>query len=185
VIRERSAGGRDLLGGEAGTTLIETVVACGILLVVASGLAGLAGMATSITENEGHLNARTTEYAVDKMEQLFALAYGDEQSNTTVFPSVTSGGMGLAPGGSADPAAPTTGYADYLDYQGNPLCSVAAPCTASAPDGWYYVRVWWIEPAAANMKRITVTSTVRTSVGGALKARSTVVALKTNCPSGC
>ena len=36
---------------------------------------GVVGMMT--TENQGHLAARTTEYAQDKMEQLLVLAYGD------------------------------------------------------------------------------------------------------------
>ena len=59
---------RRRLKSETGTTLIETAIACGILLVTMAGLMGMAAMATSITENQGHLSARTTEYAVDKME---------------------------------------------------------------------------------------------------------------------
>src|SRR5262245_8604235 len=87
------------LKSEDGTTLIEVAVASGILLVVMAGLLGMAALATTITENQGHLGARTTEYAVDKMEQLQELTYGDGQSNTTVFPSVNNGGTGLAIGG--------------------------------------------------------------------------------------
>ena len=175
------------LRSAAGTTLIETVIACAILLVLMAGLMGMSTMATSITENQGHLGARTTEYAVDKMEQLQALTYGDVQSNTTVFPSVNTLGTGLAAGGSSNPSAPVVGYADYLDQLGNPMCSVATPCTATAPVNWFYKRVWQVSiPAgSANLKQITVTATVARTVGGSQLSQSTVASYKTNCPSGC
>jgi len=114
---------------ETGTTLIEVTIACAILLVVMSGLMGMAALATSITENQGHLGARTTEYAVDKMEQVLELTYGDAQSNTTVFPSVNNGGTGLALGGSARgvlvtvlaplPALATVGQRHLMDGHGS------------------------------------------------------------------
>ena len=170
---------------EAGTTLIETMIAVSILFVVMAGLMWLPGMSMLITENQGHLSARATEYAVDKMEQLLELTYGDAQSNTTVFPSVNVGGTGLAVGGSANPAAPAVGYTDYLDQNGNVLCSVASPCSANAPPNWYYIRVWQITTPSANLKQITVSATVRWSFGNGQVSRSTVSALKTNCPSGC
>jgi len=172
------------LKSEAGTTLIETMVATAILLILMAGLLGMAAIATSITENQGHLSARTTEYAVDKMEQLLDLTYGDTQSNTTVFPSTNSAGTGLAVGGSSDPAAPVVGYADYLDSNGNMLCTVAAPC-AGPPLTWYYKRVWQISIPSANLKQITVTTIVKRAVGGAMVSRATVSALKTNCTTGC
>ena len=58
------------LRAERGTTLIETTIASAILLVVMVGLLSMAALATTYTENHGHLEARTTEYAQDKMEQL-------------------------------------------------------------------------------------------------------------------
>ena len=173
------------LKSEDGTTLIEVTVAAAILLVVMSGLMGMAALATTITENQGHLGARTTEYAVDKMEQLQELTYGDAQSNTTVFPSVNNGGTGLALGGSVNPAAPVVGYTDYLDQNGNILCTVANPCGAVPPATWYYKRVWQITSPVANLKQMTVTSIVKTSVAGAQLSQSTVSAYKTNCPTGC
>jgi len=175
----------DRLEDEAGTTLIETTIALAMMIVVMAGLMGMASIATSTTENQGHLSARTTEYAVDKMEQMLELTYGDAQSNTTVFPSLNSGGTGLAIGGSSDPAAPVVGYTDYLDVNGNILCSVATPCGNAPPDNWYYKRVWQITTPSVNLKRITVTAIVRTSVAQAQLSQSTVAAFKTNCPSGC
>src|SRR5437870_6861574 len=120
----RVRGPRHLLQQQAGSTLIETVVASALLLVVLIGLLGAVPMAVAITENQGHLAARTTEYAQDKMEQLLALAYGDTTSDTRVFPATNAGGTGLAVGGSSDPNAPVTGYVDYLDQNGNLLASV-------------------------------------------------------------
>jgi len=52
-----------LVSCERGTTLLETTIAAAILLVVLVGLLSMATVATSLTENEGHLAARTAEYA--------------------------------------------------------------------------------------------------------------------------
>lgn len=166
-------------------TLIETMIACTILIVLMAGVAGMATIAMTATENQGHLSARTTEYADDKVEQLLELTYGDTQSNTTVFPSVNNGGTGLAVGGGTDTAAPVVGYSDYLDRNGNILCTVASPCTATPPATWYYERVWQVSTPVANLKQITVTAIVKTAFGNAQISSSTVSAYKTNCPTGC
>jgi pilin/secretion family protein with methylation motif len=166
---------------ERGTTLIETMIAVSMLLVVMAGLMSLVATATNLTENQGHLGARATEYAVDKMEQLLDLTYGDAQSDTTVFPSANVGGTGLAVGGSVNTAAPVVGYVDYLKADGTMLC----PCGAAAPAGWYYVRVWQVSQPSANLKQISVAAAVRVSFGNAVKATATVSAFKTNCPAGC
>ena len=141
-----------------------------------SGLMGMSAIATNLTENQGHLAARTTEYAQDKMEQLLALKYGDLQSDTTVFPAANSGGTGLAVGGSVNTAAPVAGYVDYLDQSGNLLVAVGV----TAPAGWFYKRVWQITLPSTNLKQITVTTIVARSVGGVLRPQSTVAALKTS-----
>ena len=159
-----------------GTTLIETTIACAILLVAMAGLMGMSTVATGLTENQGHLAARTTEYAQDKMEQLLALKYGDAQSDTTVFPAANSGGTGLATGGNVDTAAPVAKYADYLDQSGNLLVAVGT----TAPADWFYKRVWAITNPSTNLKQITVTTIVARSVGGVQIPQSTVAALKTS-----
>src|SRR5688572_16284477 len=91
---------------DEGFTLIETVFALVILMIVAAGVVPLALVAVRATENQGHLAARTTEYAQDKLEQLMALSYEDVTSDTREFPAPAAGGSGLAIGGSSDPAAP-------------------------------------------------------------------------------
>ena len=42
-----------------------------------AGLLSMAALATTYTENHGHLEARTTEYAQDKLEQLLTLPFTD------------------------------------------------------------------------------------------------------------
>jgi hypothetical protein len=160
---------------ERGTTLIETSIASAILLVVTVGLLSMAALATTYTENHGHLEARTTEYAQDKMEQLLAIAYDDQFTNTVVFPAAATGGTGLAVGGGVNTAAPVNGYVDWLEQDGDLLGGGTAP-----PATWFYKRVWQITQPSAGVKQITVTATVRSAVGSALIPKSTVVALKSS-----
>jgi hypothetical protein len=181
-------------------SLIETMIALAILLVLATGVMVLAAVALSTTETQGHLAARTAEYAQDKMEQLMALKFCDggtdglSGTNTTVFPSVTNpAGTGLggctaatignvppqAPptpltGGGLSTTAPVAGYVDYLDGSGNLVGSAA---------NWEYIRTWQVAipaGAPAGMKQVSVRAQARYAVGknGRLPV-TTVVALKT------
>jgi Tfp pilus assembly protein PilV len=166
------------LKSERGTTLIETVIATSLLLVVMIGLLGMAALATVYTENHGHLEARTTEYAQDKMEQLLALVFTDSANNTVVFPATPTGGTGMAIGGSADTAAAVDGYVDWLKQDGSLLGGGTTP-----PAEWFYERVWeisWPDPLNHAVKQITVTATVKSAVGNALVPKSTVIALKSS-----
>jgi len=161
---------------DRGFSLIETVFALGLLLIVSLGLLPLGIIATTTTENQGHLMARTTEYAQDKIEQLLSLSYGDTTSDTRVFPSTELGGSGLTIGGSADPESPVELYVDYLDVNGTLVPSVGT----EAPEGWFYKRAWEVSAAATNLKEVTVTTTVRSAVGNVGRVpRTTVKALKT------
>jgi hypothetical protein len=150
----------------------------------------MAVLAVRTTENQGHLVARTTEYAQDKLEQLQVLAFNDATSDTRTFPATNTGGTGLTPGGSSDTAAPVASYVDYLDINGNVL---PAP-SGTPPDTWFYRRVWQISMVAASnpncpaalapngcLKRITVSATVRAAAAGGLglTPRATVSSLKT------
>src|SRR5438132_12591014 len=160
---------------QAGISLIETTMALGLLLVVSAGIMGLGAIALSTTETQGHLAARTTEYAQDKMEQLLALKFCDGPTNgtdTTVFPAVVNAtGTGLAgcnnpggnpptalSGGSLDPTSPATGYVDYLDTSGNLVASTAA---------WEYIRAWQISvpTGSAGIKQISVLAQAHYSIG--------------------
>ena len=161
---------------QAGMTLIETMVALALLLIVASGIMSLAGVAMSTTENQGHLASRTAEYAQDKMEQLLALNYKDFRTDTTVFPAVLGTACppacGLTLGGGLSPTAPVAGYSDYVDTSGNPVAAGA---------NWQYVRVWQITQAAPDLIQIAVLTQVRNGVGQtATLPQTTVVCLKSN-----
>jgi hypothetical protein len=175
---------------EQGTTLIEVVIASAILVTLMAGLMSMAGLAISTTENQGHLAARTTEYAQDKMEQLLALAYSDGVSDTRSFPALLTGGTGLTPGGSYNVDSPTALYVDYLDENGN-LCgstgaSCAAPSGTTPPNGWFYKRVWRIDDNStdatlpAKLKRITVATATSRGFGGSTRATSYLAVLKTS-----
>jgi hypothetical protein len=169
-------------------TMIETMIALAILLIVATGVMGIAAVAVSTTETQGHLAARTAEYAQDKMEQLLALKFcdgdttGTSGTDTTVFPAVAGAGTGLAGcsdmtagtaqgGGGLSTTAPTAGYVDYLDASGN---------LVAAAGNWQYVRVWQITATTTSMKQVSVKAQARHAVGtnGRLP-EATVVALKT------
>lgn len=184
---------------QSGMSLLETMIALTILVVVTVGVMAVATIAVETTENQGHLQSRAAEYAQDKMEQLISLGYGDGDTggcggaacgtDTTVFPSCSpqttpscTTGTGLAVGGSSDPTAPVStpgnGYVDYLDSAGNPTTSTGS---------WFYIRVWQIDKPAGttNLKRITATAQVRSTVGGAGSGAgalptATVVSLKTS-----
>jgi prepilin-type N-terminal cleavage/methylation domain-containing protein len=163
---------------QSGFSLLEVMFALSILLIVALGLLPLGVLATSTTENQGHLEARVTEYAQDKLEQLMVLAYGDQISDTRVFPATDTGGSGLTVGGSINPAAPVDMYVDYLDINGT---LIPAGVGGAEPANWFYKRVWQITLPQANLKQLAVTAIVRTQVGvfGRIP-QSTVVSLKSS-----
>jgi prepilin-type N-terminal cleavage/methylation domain-containing protein len=121
---------------ERGFSLIETLVALVVLTVGLLGVLGLFGLATATNSSQGDYGTRTTEYALDKIEQLMGLQFADTISNTTVTPTQATGGTGLSVGGSANPSAPVAGYEDYIDSTGTQQ--------SIAPTGFYYTREWQI-----------------------------------------
>ncbi len=161
---------------DRGSSLIETVIATALLLVVIAGLGSMGVIGMMTTENQGHLAARTTEYAQDKMEQLLVLAWGDSTTDTRVFPAAAVGGTGLAIGGSASPDDPVAGYVDYLDKSG----TLVTGANGAEPANWFYKRAWAVSSPEANLlKQIVVTVTVESSLGRTAPPVSTVTALKT------
>jgi hypothetical protein len=168
-------------GSERGLSLVEMVFAVLVVMIAAIGLLPLGAMATKTTENQGHLMARCTEYAQDKLEQLMGLQFGDAVTDTRVFPAAPGGGTGLggkplaATVGSDDPGAPVDQFVDYLNIDGDLL-----DATAGVPADWFYERVWQVTPVSDTLKRITVTAIVKNSIGHVGQIpRATVSALKT------
>lgn len=183
---------------ERGSTLIETMVAIAILLIVVAGLMPVFVVGVQTTNQQADLATRTTEYAQDKMEQLLTLStinltsdgFNDGTTDTTVFPSVTDGSTGCTGSGantcglggtmaasttvgSVPPAAAVKYFADYLDLNGNLLTSST---------GAYYTRRWKVTTdSTATLKTITI---VATAVQGAgvkgLAPSSTLVSVKSS-----
>jgi len=159
---------------DEGSSLVEVIVSMGIMATLAAGLLSMTAIALTQSENQGHLAARTAEYAQDKMEQLLVLSYGDDTSDTRVFPATSAGGTGLEIGGSDDPDAPVAGYVDYLDARGNLLAS-----GGGAPADWFYVRAWEVVQISPTLKEVRVTTTVARAIGRTMRPAATLVTLKT------
>lgn len=138
---------------ESGFTLIETLVATGILAVALTALAQM--FAISVQNNLVARNAGFTSIlAVQKMEQLRGLTYGfdtlglpitDSSTDTSVTPEAATGGTGLAPSPSNTIRASTNGYVDYLDHNGTSLGGGTV-----VPDGAAFIRRWMVEPLPTN-----------------------------------
>ena len=177
----RAGMGPGVMRDDNGFTLIETMIALGLVLIVAVGILPLGLIAVTTTENQGHLTTRTTEYAQDKLEQLVALQFSDAVTDTREFPAADTGGSGLAVGGSSDPEAPVNLYADYLDTDGTLVTGVGG----AVPDDWFYKRVWAVTNPSGDLtlKQITVTVTVRAAAAGGIgRVPSTTLTLLKTTP---
>ena len=94
---------------ESGSSLVEVIVAILIMGTITAGLLAMAGISLTTSENQGHLAARTAEYAQDKMEQLLVLSFGF--SGIPAPPPNTQPAIAQAP--------------PCLDNVGNPIASSA------------------------------------------------------------
>lgn len=164
---------------EAGISLVETMIALGILLIVSVGILAMTALSITTTENQGHLAARTAEYAQDKMEQLLSLQFTDTQTDTSVASFIansSAGSPGLTAGGSVTYGSGISGYVDYLDASGNPLGG-----GTNVPSGWYYVRMWKVTDVSSTLKQIEVRVWARMGVNGTSSLpQSAVTALKSS-----
>ncbi|RPH57770.1 MAG: hypothetical protein EHM89_13490 [Acidobacteria bacterium] len=140
--------GRSHRQPSAGFSLVETIVATGLLATALVSIAQLLAIGTqaNATARYGTL---ATILAQQKMEQLRGLAWGfdpsglplsDVSTNTAVTPESPSGGKGLQPSSPDTLWRPTDGYVDYLDAQGLVLGGGPA-----VPRGTAYVRRWSIQ----------------------------------------
>ena len=188
---------RDCARSQRGSSMVETLVAAGILIVVVAGILPVFMLAIQTTYVQGDVATRVTEYAQDKMEQLLSLnkdniisdGFNDATTDTTVFPAAVNAldgttsctgtspnicGLGGVMGasstvGSIPPAAPVTYFVDYLDTNGNLLTS-----STNA----YYTRQWQVSlDATSCLKTITVVaSSVSANVkGGAVSMKLVAV----------
>jgi type II secretory pathway pseudopilin PulG len=139
--------------GEAGTTLVEVIIA---MLILATGVMTMAQLfvASTATNMNSRKDTLTTIYAEQKLEQLRALTWGfdvnglplsDFATDTTVDPPVLVGGTGLQPSPTTALQENTFGYVDHIGSNGQIVGN-----TALAPAGTVYTRRWSIEPLPTN-----------------------------------
>jgi Flp pilus assembly protein TadG len=166
--------------GERGETLVETMIASLILGIgLLTVMGALSAVATKQNWNQGDRGTRTTEYALDKMEQLLALGFNDAAGNTAVYPTQSTGGTGLggvmagsSTSGGVVTGSPVTGYVDYLNSAGD---------LQTTSTGALYVRQWSISTnAAGNLKSITVVAQALGSSDGTAEPSTKLVAMKSN-----
>jgi hypothetical protein len=149
------------VGGQAGVTLIETMIAVLVLFVGLFGLAQVLLFAMVQNKNQGTEVTRATIYAQDKMEKLLSLNYlsctqtPSAQPATCNTTNISAVGWteGLNDGGQVTPVVATcptsgaaVGYVDFLDANGLqvPGPAGAADCTAITAVPVSYVRMWQV-----------------------------------------
>jgi prepilin-type N-terminal cleavage/methylation domain-containing protein len=144
----------EFISNSRGFSLIEVVVAIGLLTAVSLGVAQL--FAASTRSNlVARGNTITTALAEQKMEQIRSLTWGFDQdglglpvtdttTNLSVWP-LAQNGPGLNPSPTDSLEANKTGYFDYVDAHGNWVGN-----GATAPGSAVYVRRWCIVPLPTN-----------------------------------
>ena len=154
------------LSAEHGFSLIEALVATGILTMSLVSLAQLFG--TAIDSN---IASRTTTYttvlARQKIEQLRALEWGigldglpvSDTTTDTAFVPPRSGGTGLSPSPANALTASTPGFVDYADQSGDTLGG-----GAEAAAGAVYTRRWSIDRLPASPDTLVIQVRVTRSV---------------------
>ena len=139
---------------DAGFSMVEVLVALLLLMVVATGVAGLFGVALKAT-HAARNQTSTSVLAEQKMEQLRSLTWGFDTSgqnlpvtDTTTDlsqPVPTGMGQGLNPSPINSLNSNTAGYVDYLDKRGQWVGTGAV-----IPAAAVYVRRWNIQPLPTN-----------------------------------
>jgi len=138
---------------EGGFSLIEVIVASGILATALVALGQLFAIATT-----SNVSSKSTTFATvlaeQKLEELRALSWGFDTSGLPVTDTTTdtasptdetTGGTGLTPSPDSALQENTDGYVDYIDQFGNKLGGGTTP-----PAGTIFTRRWTIEPLPTN-----------------------------------
>ncbi len=165
-----------------GFTLIEVVVAIGLLVALCAGASMLVTLALATIDRS---RQRTTAMVLAraKLEQLLGLTWSardiggtlvllsDETTDTSRAPPSATG-SGTLPSPPDALSTSRAGYVDYLDWQGQPVFGAApgpgppgpGPPEPAVPDAATYVRRWSIErrgSGAAEMLIVQVLVTPR------------------------
>jgi type II secretory pathway pseudopilin PulG len=143
---------------EAGFSIVEVLVATGLLATALVALAQLFAIATS-TNAAARSSTITMMLAEQKIEQLRALQYTfdraglpvqDIDTDLAVYPPV-AGGKGLSPHTDNTLQANTDGYVDYLDNWGRTLGGGTV-----IPGNTAFIRRWSVEPLPTNPNNVII-----------------------------
>jgi type II secretory pathway pseudopilin PulG len=144
---------------EAGFSIVEVLVATGLLATALIALAQLFAIATS-TNAAARNSTITMMLAEQKIEQLRALQYTfdrnglpvqDTETDLAVYPPLATGGKGLSPHTDNTMRVNTNGYVDYLDSSGRTLGGGTV-----IPDNTAYIRRWSVEPLPTNPNNVVI-----------------------------
>ena len=151
-----------------GFSLVEVLVAMGLLTVVSLGVAQLFALSTRANViAKGQTS--TTAMAEQKLEQLRGLTWGfdlqgqglplsDTTTNLTVTPP-THNGSGLNPSPSDSLEQNTAGFVDFLNGAGQWVGTGTRP-----PASAVYIRRWSIQPLPTNPNNTLVIQVLVTPV---------------------
>ena len=151
-----------------GFSLVEVLVAMGLLTAVSLGVAQLFALSTRANVIAKGATS-TTAMAEQKLEQLRGLTWGfdlagqglpvsDTTTNLTVTPP-THDGSGLNPSPSDSLEQNTAGFVDFLDGGGNWVGTGSTP-----PASAVYLRRWSIQPLPTNPNNTLVIQVLVTPV---------------------
>jgi len=157
------------LDGDSGVSLVEVLLAAGVLAVALVALAQLlAGGVRAGVDTRGR--SYSSILAAQKMEELLALTLSvdatgrpvtDVVTDTTTTPPSDAGGTGLTPSPSESLRSNTPGYVDHVDSAGRKMGGAVAP-----PSGAAYTRRWSIEPVPSEPSgSLVIQVSVRLAVG--------------------
>lgn len=144
---------------EAGFSLVEVIIATGILAGSLVSLAQLFAVATAANASARNTGTAMV-YAEQKMEQLRGLAYTldgeglpvtDTTTDTSEYPPAATGGTGLSPSPTNTLQANEVGYVDYIDHLGRQLGGGPTDLAAAS-----FIRRWSIEPLPTNPNNVIV-----------------------------
>jgi type II secretory pathway pseudopilin PulG len=150
---------------EAGFSLVETIVATGLL---AGAVVSLGQMfAISVSENSSARNGTFAAILTEqKMEQLRGLTWGFDNIGLPLSDLSTdlaqpiqspTGGKGLSPSPPDSLRSNVDGYVDYIDQFGRIIGGGTA-----VPDRAVYIRRWSVEPLPTNPNNTLVLQVVVT-----------------------
>jgi type II secretory pathway pseudopilin PulG len=144
---------------EAGFSIVEVLVATGLLASALVALAQLFAIATTTNAN-ARSSTITMILAEQKIEQLRGLQYTfdrvglpvqDTETDLAVYPPLATGGKGLSPHTDNTLQVNTDGYVDYLDHYGRTLGGGTV-----IPGNTAFIRRWSVEPLPTNPNNVVI-----------------------------